>query len=162
MATPEIKCASHLTKALTPETLRWLVPQIVKKLSAYEFDAIACRGLSGVLVAPMVALAMNKTLLIIRNHLDCHSAHMVEGDYGARRYVILDDFASSGNTVEKIVKEISVEIPEARCLGLCEYLWMQENCSFDPELRSIREILYHRARPLCTYAADAELTGVTR
>lgn len=113
--------------ALTPDSLRRVLPNIIRVLSYYSFDAIAFRGLSGSLVAPIVAHMMDKTLLAVRKGEQCHSVHMVEGDHNARRYVILDDFISSGTTVREILKWVGREIPHARCIGALEYCYVNDN-----------------------------------
>ena len=46
---------------------------------------------------------------------------MVEGDRGAQRYLILDDFIDGGDTVRAIISEIFVVNPEARCVGFIAY-----------------------------------------
>jgi adenine/guanine phosphoribosyltransferase-like PRPP-binding protein len=119
----KIKCASYLTYALKPELRRGTVFHIIRIFKYFDFDAIAFRGLSGALVAPIVAMEMDKTLLAVRKTIeDCHSGLMVEGDYAARRYLILDDMISTGQTVHDIIKEIRIAIPYAKCLGVLPYL----------------------------------------
>jgi len=90
------------------------------------FDAIAFRGNSGALIAPTLALALDKTMLMIRKNCPCgihsfsHSSHEVEGDYGAKTYIIADDIISSGTTAQAIVEEIKKVAPKAKCLGVLE------------------------------------------
>lgn len=122
--THDIKCAGHLEKGLHPEKRKetlWIITEILRQ---FEFDAIAFRGLSGALFAPTVALALNKTLLAVRKGEQNHSCRMVEGDYAALRYVMLDDMVSSGDTVRAMHKEIEREMPWAKCIGLLQYLWL--------------------------------------
>jgi hypothetical protein len=103
-------CASHLDPLINVELLKVTVKNAVKaiKLLGLEdkFDAIAFRGLSGSLVAPSVALKLGKTLLAVRKEEECHSSRQVEGDLGADRYIIIDDFVSSGETINEIRKAI--------------------------------------------------------
>jgi adenine/guanine phosphoribosyltransferase-like PRPP-binding protein len=109
---PSIKCASHLIRPLDPTTRRDTIEKIIEVLKRYDFDAIAFRGLSGALVAPTVAMLMDKTLLAVRKGERCHSSHTVEGDYNAQRYVILDDMISSGDTVKDIFHAIEGLCPK--------------------------------------------------
>lgn len=122
--TPDIKCVGHLMPMLTPDTAKHTVKQVIKMLRVrkIKFDAIACRGLSSMLIAPIVAMRMNKSLLCVRKRTsDCHSSRMVEGDCGARRYIILDDFIDSGATITAIVKEIFEVNKDAQCVGFIAY-----------------------------------------
>jgi len=118
-----IKSAGHLEKGLDPTKRQETVQICVNILKHYEFDAIAFRGLSGALFAPTVAMLMDKSLLAVRKDEQSHSFRMVEGDHAAGRYVILDDFISSGETVRNIVEEIHNVMPWAQCIGILQYLW---------------------------------------
>lgn len=122
-----IQCAGHLYASLSPDTRRETVKQVIRCLSPLDFDAIAIRGLSGLLIAPIVAMEMNKTLLVVRKPDEkCHSSKRIEGDYNTRRYVILDDFISSGSTVYAIYDEIKERLPSAHCIGVFEYNLVSE------------------------------------
>ena len=125
---PNIDAVCYLDPALDPATRRDIFNKVIYSLRdrAVEFDAFACRGLSGMLVAPIVAVEMHKTLLVVRkSDTDNHSSRMVEGDVGARRYVIVDDLISSGSTVKAIIKEIR-EVSDAKCVGIIRY-WNGQN-----------------------------------
>lgn len=118
-------CASHLQKGLDPELRVETIKNLVRVLKNYEFDAIAFQGISGALFAPVVALALDKTLLAVRKGTsDCHSSRMVEGDYNAKRYVIIDDLVATGTTVSRILEEIHKAIPNAECIGTLTYMWL--------------------------------------
>lgn len=123
-----IQCAGHLERGLNPDLRRMTVENVIRVLRHYDFDAIAFTGLSGSLIVPTVAMLMNKTLLAVRKDNDkCHSGRLVEGDYNARRYIIVDDMISSGDTLRSIVDKISSAVPNAHCLGSLEYLWLTKN-----------------------------------
>jgi len=118
-----IKCASYLEDVVDPDRLQGTIDYIISNLHGYNYDAIAFRGLSGMLVAPIVALKLHKTILAVRkSDEDNHSGRMVEGDYNARRYVIIDDIVSSGQTVRDIVELVAKAIPDAECIGVLQYL----------------------------------------
>jgi adenine/guanine phosphoribosyltransferase-like PRPP-binding protein len=125
--TPKINCASYLTTMMDPATRDAKVRQTIEFLQRHEFDALAVRGLSGLIIAPIVADRMNKTLLIVRKPKDTnHSYRKVEGDYGAKRYIILDDLVSSGDTVRAIEAAIRKDVPTALCLGVYQYLYPKD------------------------------------
>lgn len=120
-----IQCASHLRQALEPHMRRDLIKSLVRILKHHDFDSIACRGLSGLLVAPTVAMMMDKTLLVIRKQdEDCHSWRAVEGDANALRYVIIDDLICSGDTVKAILRAMERERIDAKCIGVIQYLYI--------------------------------------
>lgn len=119
---PRIDCAQHLMTALMPSRLRKALAVSVKFLKTKDFDAIAFRGLSGSLFAPILALRLKKTLLAVRKGEDSHSSQMVEGDFAAKRYIIVDDFIAGGSTVYNIMKEIHSELKgRAECVGFFGY-----------------------------------------
>jgi orotate phosphoribosyltransferase len=128
-----IKCVPHLHDGLHPEIRQKVSRRIITLLRSMEkrndiqFDAIAARGLSGFLFAPIVAMALNKTLLMVRKGERCHSGHTVEGDYGARNYIIIDDFISSGNTISATIDAVAEEVPTARCVGMVHYSRMRDD-----------------------------------
>ena len=101
-----IECAAHLERGLDPVLRRLTIENLLRILKHFDFDAIAFRGLSGALIVPTIAMMMDKTLLAVRKGEQSHSSRMVEGDYNARRYVIIDDLIASGTTVQTIVQSI--------------------------------------------------------
>jgi len=124
-----ICCAYHLVPMLNPKQARYTVKQVIKMIRTMglRFDAIACRGVSGLLIAPGVALRLNKTLLKVRKKKEeAHSSFLVEGDRGAKRYIILDDFIESGDTVKEIAKAIHKVNPTAHCVGYIAYKRLSE------------------------------------
>ena len=99
--------AMYLSSVLTKP--RETLEQAVKKLEGLcdndtPFDAIVCTGVSGLLLAPMVALTMAKRLAVIRKEGDVnHSEFRVEttmkdGD----SWIFLDDLIVSGATLHAV------------------------------------------------------------
>lgn len=116
---PKIDCANHLSCFLDPTDRKCVVKNSIAVLSKYDFDAIAFQGLSGALIAPIIAMQMDKTLIAVRKpNEECHSLYRVEGDVAARRYIIVDDFISSGNTVRAILNAVYYVNSSAKCLGV--------------------------------------------
>ncbi|KKK59242.1 hypothetical protein LCGC14_3036370, partial [marine sediment metagenome] len=70
--------------------------------------AIACVGVSGLLLAPMVALILKKHLAVIRKPSDLkegvnHSQWAVETSMDSdERWLFLDDLIASGNTLHMV------------------------------------------------------------
>ncbi len=101
------------------------------KLRKYRdhFDAIAVRGVSGLVIGSILADRLGKHLLVVRRQSDikavgigwkddtareqytqaCHSKMLVEGPLDwtpLARYIVVDDFTSSGNTLKWIHEAI--------------------------------------------------------
>jgi len=87
------------------------------------FDSIACRGVSGMMFAPILAHLMHKTVTVVRvDNEGTHSSCLVEGNLThGLRYVIVDDCISSGKTVETIYRDIKAQVPSATCVAIYLY-----------------------------------------
>lgn len=114
--------SSYLEDALDPKIRKKHINRLYKQLKPVrrQFDAIACRGLSGLLVAPVLADMLGKPLIVLRSYESSHSNDMVETlvytKTSSPRYVIVDDFVASGRTVRKIRKAVA-----GRLVGLFMY-----------------------------------------
>jgi orotate phosphoribosyltransferase-like protein len=118
---PNYYHAEYLSRIIRTENLRKTLKDTRKVLEKLQFDAIAFRGMSGAMLAPTLALRMNKTLLMVRKGTEnSHSTRPVEGDKAARRYVIVDDLVDSGCTVRAICDEVKTFAPYALCIGVVE------------------------------------------
>lgn len=124
MHEPSIK-ASYFGCALHPAKVQRLVPAATQLLSQYNFDAIAFCGMSGAVIAPILAFALNKSLIVVRKPKhssgEHHSPYQVEGDRNTQRYLIVDDFRCSGMTVQYILTEVREFAPLSRCIGAMFY-----------------------------------------
>lgn len=126
---PNIK-SSYLDKFVDPKLLARSIDYAVRVLRHWDFDSIAFTGVSGALIGPSIAMRMGKTFIVVRKRTEqgiTHTARIVEGDYNARRYVIVDDFVCSGDTKRRVIEEISKEMPSAVCLGILEVNYIYED-----------------------------------
>jgi len=92
----------HALDALTPH--------------ASEFDSIAVRGVSGVIVGAPVAVLLGKPLIIVRKDDELSHAHnnahrVSNGRFAGRRYLILDDFTITGATIQEIEAQMTAHTP---------------------------------------------------
>jgi hypothetical protein len=121
-----VDAADWLVDLLDVKNRNKLVNQAIRTLKkmADKFDFIAFRGNSGALIAIPVAYKLKKQLTVIRkeNREQRHSGRDVEG-VTTGRYFIMDDFISSGKTIEEIVKML----PYAQCVGI--WLYRQNKCN---------------------------------
>jgi hypothetical protein len=66
---------------------------------------VTAAGLSGSMLVLPVALRVKVPYAVVRDK-ESHGANFVEGDRGVKRYVIIDDFISSGETVANVIRQI--------------------------------------------------------
>lgn len=113
----------YLDGALYLPYTKKLIPKLIKKLKKYDFDSIAFTGMSGALVAPIVAIKMNKPLIMVRKEQDTdnHSHKKVEGFIDAKKYVIIDDCIASGKTRNHIKKMVKKFAPNAKFVATVTY-----------------------------------------
>lgn len=112
-------CASHVRNLIDPRIVKALIPASVKILAKYEYDALAFRGMSGCLYAAPLAYKLGKPTIMVRK-IDqlSHAGSLTEGPRNAKRYIIVDDFISSGDTMAAIIEAVQKFAPEAECLGI--------------------------------------------
>src|SRR3989304_6509766 len=99
----------YLEDAIDSEKSQRMIKELVKYIrdSRVKFDAIVFRGMSGALVAPIVAYKMKKPLIMCRKGSDdSHSGIKVEGFSQPKTYIIIDDFICTGATLAAIVKTL--------------------------------------------------------
>jgi adenine/guanine phosphoribosyltransferase-like PRPP-binding protein len=120
--------SGYLHEVFDPHELRKVIDRIKKRLEdeKLSYDAIAFRGTSGAAVAFPLSAELGKPLIHVRKSLG-HSKLKVEGYYGAKTYIIVDDFVESGKTLRVIKNSIirayrgaMVHIPV--CVGIILYV----------------------------------------
>jgi adenine/guanine phosphoribosyltransferase-like PRPP-binding protein len=92
------------------------------------FEAIAFTGTSGSAIAYILGYTLDVPLICIRKEgenthyrtWDERHKH-IEGYVGAKSYLIVDDFISSGKTVDRIMNVIEDNCPECKCVGMLMY-----------------------------------------
>lgn len=111
--------SDYFDSLLTPSSLKQTLGRAAKCLENEEYDTLAFRGMSGAILAPTIAMKENKQMIMVRKpRSQTHSIYSVEGNKKAHRYIIVDDFIESGQTVCEIVKAIKVFARKAKCLGI--------------------------------------------
>lgn len=120
--------AEYLNYLIPVPELRKSVDAVAYYVRHLKFDTIAFRGMSGALIAPPLAMHLQKELLMVRvprRNLP-HSELKVEGNIGSRHYLIVDDMISSGVTAIAIQREIKKVAPKAKCIGIAEVNLIRE------------------------------------
>lgn len=117
------EAASWLREAVSKDGMAGIVKDAVKALKKVDFDTIAFRGMSGALIAPIVAHKMGKEIAMLRKpDAPTHSSYKYEGHLEVARYIILDDFVSSGTTVAKIISDMRLAVGRhVKFVGLYTY-----------------------------------------
>src|SRR6185437_651522 len=96
------KFASYLNSGLKKDLRNKVIMAMsdgIRHSGVEDFDAIAFTGLSGALVAPIVADLLGKELIAVRKEKTNHSSNQIEGYIAGKTYIILDDCRSSGKTI---------------------------------------------------------------
>lgn len=114
--------AGWLMEAIPKDSREYAVKQAIKVLKKLEFDTIAFRGISGALIAPIVAYEMNKEIGLIRKPKEnSHSNYEYEGFTEAKRFIALDDFVCTGETMAETIRVFRLHNPEAKFIGAYFY-----------------------------------------
>ena len=113
--------SSYLCKAFGSE-LQTTIKEAIKILKPHlkEFDAIAVRGNSGVIVGSVVAYLLKKPLIVVRKPKgleDSHASFHVESLIETGSYLIFDDQVAGGSTVRTIQKDIKLAWPKLKSNG---------------------------------------------
>jgi hypothetical protein len=118
--------SNYLHNVLTPAKLARIINHATREQdilrSFMPFDAIAFTGVSGAMVAPILALKWQKGLLLVRKPNEKnHSSMLVEGMEVAKSYLIVDDLIASGDTARRIIAALKESHPLAKCVGAYTY-----------------------------------------
>lgn len=119
-----VSLKTQYLQSLDPTLLKKEIALAVKSVKSLTFRSIAFRGVSGALVAPIVAVRLKKGLIVVRKRESQHSTYLVEGHrlIGPQKYIIIDDFPSTGDTIKEIMKEIKANHNQsAKCVGVYFY-----------------------------------------
>lgn len=83
-----------------------IAAEMAEALASVEYDTMIGTGLSGTLVVPSLARALDKHWAIVRKEPSPHTSLLVEGDIG-ERWVFVDDFVSSGATRRRVQEAVA-------------------------------------------------------
>lgn len=117
-----IQGATHTVKILNHKHRQEMIKNAVKILSKYDFDGIACTGVSGLMVVPQLCEILDKNIIVVRKIKETRYSPFDYEGVPPKKYIIVDDLVSSGNTVQRILQLFKEEIPSAECVGYYSYL----------------------------------------
>lgn len=99
----------------------------VRALAGVEYDVLVGTGVSGTLGVGVLGALLNKPIAVVRKNTNSsHSKLLVEG-HMLPRFVVLDDFMASGDTVRRVREEYAraalAFLPEKPlCVGTYMYV----------------------------------------
>lgn len=133
----EVQFNTALLRAKAHE-IAAVLPEMMHRLGA---DAIAVTGKSGLSLAFATLMLIDFPLIVVRKRGENSHGNPIEGvpNVDVRKYIILDDFVSSGGTIETMVGSIDEMCSSAfmndkplRCVGVLQYL--REGSRYSPVL----------------------------
>lgn len=152
--------APYLGNAVNSEMIAPVVTNLVKliKESGVQFDTVVFRGMSGALIAPIIAHRLKKEIIFVRKSEDnSHSSRYCEGHTQSQRFIIIDDFIASGETLRrcfKAIRDMADKFSEweqsarATCVGVFLYdsgeYRMKTQGRFDVSFNSSLDIHYSK------------------
>jgi adenine/guanine phosphoribosyltransferase-like PRPP-binding protein len=95
--------ASYLEEAIYQPDV--IVTRARARLADVQFDTVIGTGLSGALVVPMLARALDKHFAVVRKPDNSHSCERIEGTIGDH-WLFVDDLISSGETFRRVREAI--------------------------------------------------------
>jgi orotate phosphoribosyltransferase-like protein len=151
MAAPVYSHCLHFSKSLPRLDADETIEKFVQLLTRWEkdgqnYDTFAFCGLSGALIAPVLAHLLKKDLLMIRKNEGedgSHSHRWVEGNVAAEKIIIVDDLIHTGATMKNILGGIIRDVPNAVVVGLLLYDHDDQTDLFlsgTPEFERIRRV----------------------
>ena len=115
--------SSQLKPNLAKKTVRKVIAEIRRQ--KLEFDTIVFSGYSGSLIAPAVAMLLDKSMAFVRRETHHnHSGQKLETSGATlESFIIIDDIVERGNTIKRIIKRIqdTIGYSDAKCVGVILY-----------------------------------------
>lgn len=135
-----VACASRIMDRIVALTKEGVLGSV---------DAVVVRGVSGLLVGPMVSAFLDKSLIVVRKDDGAHCKRACEGNRNIGTYIVIDDYVCTGKTIQTIVREVEWFVhtqslnPIPKLLGVFTY---GHGC--DTMVRTEREISSEKYVPV--------------
>jgi hypothetical protein len=155
--------SSYLTTVFDQASLKKTVKyicQLCEVIGLDNFDSLSFRGMSGAVVAPIVSWNLNKPMIMVRKEGDgSHSSHRVEGHILSDRILIIDDLVSTGDTLNKLVKDLNEArtlysptlVDPVKVIGIILY---NEWKNHDRGIMEFRDVNYFKDVPVYVFKFD--------
>jgi len=125
---PNIKTV-YLSTIFDPDLFQRTVPKTIEAArrlkEEHNYDTIVFSGTSGDAMGFILGYSLHMPILCVRrgelSHYWGYRHTLLEGNFGVGRYLIVDDFISGGDTVNRIIDTVSKENPNAECVAMLMY-----------------------------------------
>lgn len=108
-----------------------LIDNARSALADVDYDTIIGTGLSGSLIIPVLAEALDKQFAIVRKQNDgSHSSMTVEGRIGDK-WIMVDDQISTGRTFVRVYEGVKDVDGDTKFVGA--YLYFDGECFYQPQ-----------------------------
>lgn len=111
---------------LCKATVKKVVADIRALKKELGFNTIVITGISGAGMGFIVGYQTGIPVVFVRKPEDNTHGNLIEGpdDHTMKKYIILDDFVSSGDTVRRVVKTIqkrAIIAEDIKCVGVYQF-----------------------------------------
>jgi adenine/guanine phosphoribosyltransferase-like PRPP-binding protein len=116
----------HISKNQFKPTVKTTVTAIRRLKKILGFEQIVCTGISGQSIAWPVGYVTDIPVAVVRRKGEKqHHGYDVENFNRSRKFIILDDFVSSGDTIKHVLKTLSEDDRDTQlCVGVyCYSVW---------------------------------------
>lgn len=121
----------HYSRHMFTDTKRLVAEFKERESSLPEYDTFIGTGLSGSIAAAILGHETGKMFAAVRKPgVEHHSNGELEGRVGAK-WLLIDDFISSGRTARRVFEVVSKRVEETTCVGG----WMYDHDEFIPVTR---------------------------
>ena len=117
------------SRQLSQEGIQTTYKAIVRQIKKdnIQFSAIVFKGVSGAIVAPLVAYKLNKSCIVVRKENEkTHSYQGIEvpdDEFDTcKNYIIIDDLIDTGKTIINIIRKVDeMMVSSPKCVGIYLY-----------------------------------------
>lgn len=114
----------HTIPVILKQTVKETITALRRLKRVLSFEQIVCTGISGQSIAWPVGYITGIPVAVVRRKGERgHHGYDVEHFDSTKKYIILDDFISEGNTVRHMVKTINkrFQVDTKNCVGIYLY-----------------------------------------
>lgn len=117
-----MSCSYYLQKCFIQRERDIALQEAEEQLKDLDYDSIVVRGLSGTIMGSCLAHRLKKNLVVVRKGEECHGYSLEYNDF-PKKYIILDDLVSSGDTIRSIKDRMDriLDSISSRCMGIYLY-----------------------------------------
>ncbi len=98
--------STYLISAFNPVIVKMIIKSFKKAIKNNlfgDFETIAIRGTSGLLIGPILAQVTDKRIIVVRKEEHkAHTSRICEGYLKTQNYIIVDDTIDTGTTIKTI------------------------------------------------------------